>query len=833
MAGLLDQFLNKSAGDAETSYAMQGRLYLSKSGWLLMSVPNSLIRGVFDTLHEPGLELPLKDGRLNAHVSVMDEDEVRKIGEDNITERGHSIPFNLGPLKTVVPSNGGGWSRVWYVTVVSPELKKLRASYGLSPLPNGDWDFHCTVAIRKVGVIHDNDKSKAAGVSRVLREPSPAIPKLQEAYSANQINDYATKQRILGELMNQAPEEWQVDDPTGRNWGVTHNSGFRFHLPPSAIPDTVLARVKVAEDVLLLKEAEEIPGISNRGNYGDLNNLEVGKMLTLLVQEHQARRAGHHYDVRLGGPDQGLFSWATRKGLPQPGDKNLFVQQPIHSWGYKDFEGEIPSGYGAGTVKKQQERKILLTKVEPGKISFSTSDKKHPERFNLIKTQQGWLAMNVTPTGPTGYQKLHYKMVPSDQMESILANFQPGTSVQAKIDGASSLVRLANHSADLLSYRTSRQTGNPIVHTERVFGGRPSLEIPKPYQDSVLKGEMYGVDREGKVIHPSQLGAILNSGLENSLKMQKERGIKLRNALFDIQQMGGRPVDFNTVPYAERRRMLGEILPHLPQDVFHLSPEATNPNDARKMWQQIQSGSHPLTSEGVVIHQPHGAPIKSKIRQDSDVWIRNVFPGEGKYQGTGAGGFEYSLDPQGQVLGRVGTGLSDEVRRNMWQDPGAYVGRVAKIRSQEQLPSGAFRAPAFLSLHEDITGEPAEKVAYVPMEELCPNCGARLERNEEGFCNSCGEPWPVKSASEPIYERAFNAQLAHPSWSPDHDLVANLANNIGQWHQRGQHMLNNQYAADGFHQSLDPQFGWDHLRGMLSGQVAAGPENPIDQTLFL
>jgi len=44
----------------------------------------------------------------------------------------------------------------------------------------------------------------------------------------------------------------------------------------------------------------------------------------------------------------------------------------------------------------------------------------------------------------------------------------------------------------------------------------------------------------------------------------------------------------------------------------------------------------------------------------------------------------------------------------MLEAPNEYVGRVARIKSQEQFPSGAHRAPSFLSLHEDY---PAAKAA--------------------------------------------------------------------------------------------------------------------------
>jgi hypothetical protein len=1015
MGSLLDQFLghNKSAGDAVLSYAMHGRLYISGSGWGLLSVPNSLVRGVFDAMSEPGIELPpsgKNDDKLNAHLSVFRKEEIESIGgPDKITERGHDFSYTLGPVRTMVPDGWSAMSRVWVIEVRSPELEALRKGYGLTGKPNnGKYDFHITVAVKRKHVGFENTVSKGAEASPVLMAPSetseayyhgspnkgltelnpgsyvtqdpqiahvmgmyypdtgdtwkdsdlsepygwhgepswaegrkptgvPSVYRfnakpedlehlgsgdyesrtiapvaverhsddserqalfhqLRTAHLASKARDYGQKMDILRRLMQQYPDQFIVDDPTGHYHGITHApTNFRYHVPPTSIPNEVrypgvskaaevlkkkgvwpfagdynsswagkafgqiqnkapefkipgtednplspslvspprsavskrvlpgenalgwkkppdngagpfipapaqsgvqkpsllgsmfgdkpqrfttdadLADKSVKEwrnrashpdalnqremggpnsifrnyqdkgswgdiwpsyipgsqnvrppsidnsklekfseevDEYLLKEAEEIPGISSRGDYGDPSKLRVGEIYTLLSQMHDARRAGQHHDIRIGNPDIGLLSWASRKGLPEPGGKHLAIQQPLHDWGYKDFQGDIASGYGAGSVKKEFERPILVTKVEPDKISFSTADKKHPERFSLIRTSHGWLALNTTLTGPTGYQKLHYKKVDPGKMDEILSSFQPGTSVQAKIDGASSLIRLAQHNADVLSYRTSRMTGNPISHTERVFGGSPQIDLPPEYAGSVLKGELYGV-RDGKAIHPSETSALLNSGLAESLRKQKERNVKLRNAVYDIQQLGKTPVDFRNVPYSERRQMLEKIMPYLPEDTFHLTPEATTPEEASQLWEGIRTGQNPLSHEGVVIHPPSGVPIKSKLHEDADVWIRGVFPGEGKYQGTGAGGFEYSSEPQGPVLGRVGTGLSDEVRRQMWQTPNDYVGRVAKIRAQEKLPSGAYRAPAFLSLHEDETGIPAEKAAAV------------------------------------------------------------------------------------------------------------------------
>ena len=144
-------------------YGLQGRLILSESGFLLLTVPNALVRGLYDALGEPGIELPSSRsfGRLNAHVTVMRPSEVKQIGADKISERGKSFSYRLGRTRSVVPSGWKGMSRVYLIDVISPELRQFRRSYGLTPLPN-DQRLHITFATRRKGVLNANDTGKAA-----------------------------------------------------------------------------------------------------------------------------------------------------------------------------------------------------------------------------------------------------------------------------------------------------------------------------------------------------------------------------------------------------------------------------------------------------------------------------------------------------------------------------------------------------------------------------------------------------------------------------------------------------------------------------------------------
>ena len=245
-AALLQQCQTKTAGDAALSYAMTGRLYFSKSGYLLLSVPNALGRGVFDTLNEPGVTLPVSDttGQYNAHVTVMSPEEVAQIGRDKLTERGHEFAYTLGALRTVEPATWPGVSRVWFLTVQSPALETLRKSYGLSAKPfGGQHDFHITVGIRKKKVLWGNDSSKTETVHHPLKfakqagdtlkqlvseRPRVATPTPAQAAAGNYQKGHVIWQGWPVSIENPRGSIRSGTNKAGKSWAVTmkHDYGY-------------------------------------------------------------------------------------------------------------------------------------------------------------------------------------------------------------------------------------------------------------------------------------------------------------------------------------------------------------------------------------------------------------------------------------------------------------------------------------------------------------------------------------------------------------------------------------------------------------------------------
>ncbi len=443
-------------------------------------------------------------------------------------------------------------------------------------------------------------------------------------------------------------------------------------------------------------------GIPDRSDYGDPGSIEPGSVLDYFIQEHEAERAGRHYDLRAGTPETGLYSWATKKELPdEPGGRIALYQQPVHAHAYGGFSGEIGRGYGKGKVQLKRQGKLLITRSTPDAIHFSTAGPGPVvKRYALVKPRgpndKSWLLVRAGMPGKPITEKESYKNLDPDQAEDVLRHLQDNATVQPKIDGALAFIRIAKNRAEILSHRTSKRTGQPIVHTERFFGQIPQMKYPKDLENSLLAGEVYG-ERGGKAIPAQELGGILNAGVARSLEKQKEQDVQMRAQLFGVKELGGKPAD---LPYSRQREILQNLLPLLPRDQFVLPEEARTSEDALAMFERIRKGKHPLTREGIVIHPEQGEPMKSKFRPEHDVVIRDIFPGQGKYKDIGAGGFRYSYEPEGPVVGRLGTGLTDELRRELWEHPELYLGRTARVAAHDKFPSGALRVPSLIALHE-------------------------------------------------------------------------------------------------------------------------------------
>jgi rubrerythrin len=142
--------------------------------WGVLSVPNALVRGVYSAMKEPGISLPLnKAGDLNAHITVFRPEEIDQLGGPDTlkADRGKQFTYTIGRLESVSITSMSDVTKAWMLRIHSPELQKLRRTYGLSSRPKDDkFDFHITVALRRKGVLMTNQISKLAEASELDKE---------------------------------------------------------------------------------------------------------------------------------------------------------------------------------------------------------------------------------------------------------------------------------------------------------------------------------------------------------------------------------------------------------------------------------------------------------------------------------------------------------------------------------------------------------------------------------------------------------------------------------------------------------------------------------------
>lgn len=414
---------------------------------------------------------------------------------------------------------------------------------------------------------------------------------------------------------------------------------------------------------------------------GDVNSNWDGN-----IQVHKAKRAGLHYDLRLNPPGTSdALSWAIRN-LPGPGQKTLAVEQPTHESSYMGFEGEIGPGYGEGSVSNLFFDKVEILESKPDKILFNMYRGQSVDRYMLMRTgAKDWLIYNYTGTGTDKVPsyKPHFKSI---QLDELRTDYKDEVWAP-KIDGAHNTITIRpNKRLDVYSYRLSKKSGGPIDHSYRT--DLYKLRGPADLGETVVRSELFIPGKDSATI-----GGVLNSNVWKSRESQEQLG-RLRPIIFDVVKFKGHFVENR--PYREKLEMLKEISSKIPE--LEMPPLAVTQTEKMKMKQDIISGTYPLTREGIVVYKmDESIPYKSKSDEDFDVLITDVFPASSgsKYEGSAVGGF-VGIPENTKTKIRIGSGLSDELRRDAYFNPNKYIGNWAKVRGHMQYAkTGKIRMPIF------------------------------------------------------------------------------------------------------------------------------------------
>jgi hypothetical protein len=368
----------------------------------------------------------------------------------------------------------------------------------------------------------------------------------------------------------------------------------------------------------------------------------------------------------------------------------LARQTSDHSLDYFDFQGTLKKGYGKGKVYLHKRGKVNVLKSTPNKISFIIPNQRNPQRFSLIKTApKDWLLLNHTPTAKLRPEipkrKIKYKTEtsPLSHLENPNVLFSP------KIDGAANVFVLRKgRYPEAFSYRKGKNETGLIDHTFKLKLNRYKSNV-KSNKPTVLWGETFAIEKNNTPAHVSVTSGLLNSNLDRT------SNAKFNNLVYDVQTLAGK--DISKKPFVEKLRILKDITKK--NRFLGIPPIARTSKEKKEMYDKIKGGTHKITSEGLVLyHLDQPTPTKHKFDKEFKVYIKNIVRGKGKFSNS-AGGYEYAHTPNGQTIGIVGGGFSQELRKDMWKNPKKYIGQETEVKAHEQLKSKALRMP----IHIDFT----------------------------------------------------------------------------------------------------------------------------------
>ena len=128
---------------------------LKNNNYYYLKIDNRIITPFIQLLDNDKVvspeEVTEKKKRVGAHISVIKNDEGKKKKKKGVKvqELNKEFPFTLKGFESVKPDGWEGVKKVYFITVESPELEKLRKKYKLTGKIEKNHNFHITIAVEK------------------------------------------------------------------------------------------------------------------------------------------------------------------------------------------------------------------------------------------------------------------------------------------------------------------------------------------------------------------------------------------------------------------------------------------------------------------------------------------------------------------------------------------------------------------------------------------------------------------------------------------------------------------------------------------------------------
>ncbi|MFC3727198.1 DNA ligase D [Neoaquamicrobium sediminum] len=489
---------------------------------------------------------------------------------------------------------------------------------------------------------------------------------------------------------------------------------------------------------------------------------------SFVVQKHDARRL--HYDFRLE-MDGVLKSWAVTRGPSLvPSEKRLAVHVEDHPLDYGDFEGTIPKGeYGGGTVivwdrgtwTPEGDAEKGLKK---GHLEFTLEGEKLSGRWHLVRMakrprekRDNWLLIKgdddqARSEDDPDILEERPESVKTGREVADVAGEEPGWSSRTgKIDKApqkaapavrgTKKARMPEFVApQLATLKPHAPAGKGWIHEIKFDGYRLQARIEKGKVTLLTRSGLDWTAKFGKDV-PKALGAlpVEQAILDGELVVEASGGASDFSALqadlsagradrfiyyaFDLLYLDGR--DLRGAALVDRKAALAKLIEGAP-DTLRYSDHFEEDGEI------VLRHACRLSLEGVVSKRASGKYasgrgrdwVKSKCSDRQEMVVGGFMPSTTSKQAIGSLVLGVYDDGKLRHVGRVGTGFSRDVARDLYARLSALerktspfadkldaVARrgvrfvkpqlVAEVEFRDWTADGRLRHAAFRGLRED------------------------------------------------------------------------------------------------------------------------------------
>lgn len=485
--------------------------------------------------------------------------------------------------------------------------------------------------------------------------------------------------------------------------------------------DVVMGKKGASKTELKKWEEKNMP-LPQAGH--DTYGLKPGRIyIVRYVKEfHDADEVGPHIDFRWEHPTRGIVdAVALPKAMfPEMGKPVLAVKSDA-GHGHKHLKN-VPfkaTGYGAGTTKTLEEG-LARVWVDPDSRHLHILTDKG-DAFAFVKGknsgEKDWLMVRLSDSPKGGKPAIHRerKMNLRDisrDTENLL-KYAPGMYGEKKYDGAMFwLIKDNDGRVWLISRRPAHENNTPVKIGNDYKGIDRAYWVPAVQnlddkalpRNTAMQVEVLSLGKGDHSSPHARTGAILNMGPATALAEQQRNGFLIVKML-KVEQYAGEDWSMAN-PMAERH--LREMLGRGSHRVLHVPKARFTPKGIAAMYADEKASG----GEGVVLKHmtdPSAPMLKAKVTQTWDFRITSIHPVRDKRSSTvrsrkeaeatrrpgskwlpggvplGAGYITYATDT-GDV-GKAGSGLTDDQRRDLWNNPEAYLGE-----GNVEFKNGAYHA---------------------------------------------------------------------------------------------------------------------------------------------